>query len=375
MRSDDLDKQKWQAIPATMNRRRLEGVNTAMLVVTAVFFAARVVVRLVKRKPFELHDVFCYSSFLCYVGMCVMYYKENDPLYRVEGVQRGEIPPYSDILHDAGMIYRWLTASQLLFYSSLTSVKLSLLTLYRRLLDRTPAKFTYMWWGILAFCILSYIGSTITTLTVCDNQGAKYNRGECAKANEQKRAQISLWFAYGVDVATDLAVMFLPFRMTWNLQMPRTEKLGVFVLFGTGWVCILFATLRVVQVGVKDGVPKTPDPKWLQMWTVIETSMAVIIGCLPAFAVVIRNRFGTKKGSYDSRGYVKRSTDVIKMKSVGSGSSGLRTKDDELWPEAHGSQEALAHDAGHITVTTTIHQNDIYAARPSIKSSREVKPL
>jgi hypothetical protein len=39
----------------------------------------------------------------------------------------------------------------------------------------------------------------------------------------------------------------------------------------------LFDTLRVVQVSVKDGVPKTPDPKWLQMWTVIEPSMGTLL--------------------------------------------------------------------------------------------------
>jgi hypothetical protein len=58
------------------------------------------------------------------------------------------------IVHDAGMIYRWLTAGQLLFYSSLTSAKLSLLALYRDLLNRASPQFTIMWWVILAFCIL-----------------------------------------------------------------------------------------------------------------------------------------------------------------------------------------------------------------------------
>jgi hypothetical protein len=65
------------------------------------------------------------------------------------------------------------------------------------------------------------------------------------------------------------------------------------MLFGSGWVCIvspaklpvhvcvttltellqLFATLRVVQVGVRDGVPSTPDAKWVQMWAIIKTSV------------------------------------------------------------------------------------------------------
>jgi hypothetical protein len=52
------------------------------------------------------------------------------------------------------MIYRWMTSGQLLFYSSLTLVKLSLLTLYHHLLDRAPTKFSIMWWGIFTYCIL-----------------------------------------------------------------------------------------------------------------------------------------------------------------------------------------------------------------------------
>lgn len=50
----------------------------------------------------------------------------------------------------------------------------------------------------------AYIGSATTTLVVCDNQKAKYNRGECATPPEQRRARLSLWFAYAVDVASDL---------------------------------------------------------------------------------------------------------------------------------------------------------------------------
>jgi hypothetical protein len=95
----ELSDQAWDKVkpPATMNRRRLEGTNTALLVLTSVFFVSRVVVRLARRKRFELHDLFCWLSYICYVCMWVMYRYENDPLYRAEGVQRGEIPPYPNI--------------------------------------------------------------------------------------------------------------------------------------------------------------------------------------------------------------------------------------------------------------------------------------
>jgi hypothetical protein len=109
---------------------------------------------------------------------------------------------------------------------------------------------------------------------------------------------------------------------------------------------------------------------------------AVIIGCAPPFATIIKNRFGTEGVSYDSRGFVKRSTENIKMKSGGSGSTDRpELKDDVLWTDGHGSEEALALDGGNITVATTIHQNDrpgalpgtnsgMYRNRPSLQPSR-----
>ncbi|KAI1674362.1 hypothetical protein L13192_01109 [Pyrenophora tritici-repentis] len=287
MTTDELSDVAWDKtkVPATMGRGHLDRVNSFMLALTSIVFLARVATRITKHKKFELQDFFCCLSYVCYVAMVVMYFNENGPLYRAESVQRGEIAPYPDILHDTGMLYRWLTAAQLLFYSSLTS---------------------------------SYIGSSMTTIFVCDSNKAKYGQGVCAKPHEQKRAQFSLWFAYAVDVATDLAVMFLPFRMTWNLRLPRSQKFGIFVLFGSGWICILFATLRVVQVSVKDGVPMIPDPKWLEMWTVIETSMAVMIGCAPAFNALRsrRNNNRVRKPviSLEMQSSEGRSTEQLKHK-------------------------------------------------------------
>lgn len=72
--------------------------------------------------------------------------------------------------------------------------------------------------------------------------------------------------------------MFLPIRLTWNLQMAVGQKVGVFVLFGSGFICIAFATLRVVQLGVDGrGKTTTPEPKWLIFWTVLECSIGTFV--------------------------------------------------------------------------------------------------
>ena len=52
-----------------------------------------------------------------------------------------------------------------------------------------------------------------------------------------------------------ITVMFLPFRMTWNLRLPRSQKFGIFVLFGSGWICIVrYAIKRFHERAQTDGI-------------------------------------------------------------------------------------------------------------------------
>lgn len=150
--------------------------------------------------------------------------------------------------------------------------------------------------------------------------------------------------------------------------MPPPQRLGIRVLFGTGFICIAFATLRVVQVGSKtDGGSVQPAPAWLMLWTMLESSIAVIIACSPAFAALYRRAKGTKNSdqrrSYDARGYVRQNCDgldelrsSVKLETmvVVGGSSNTN----EMWHDCRSSQEELTRGSKDIKVTTTFRRAD-----------------
>ena len=95
------------------------------------------------------------------------------------------------------------------------------------------------------------------------------------------------------------------------------------------------------------------------MQYVLTISLAVIIGCSPAFAILVRKRSNASKPSYNAQGYVKQASDNIRMKSMVSSSIRLQGDNrDALWGDAHSSQEELAKNAGRIVVKTTVHQDD-----------------
>jgi hypothetical protein len=139
--------------------------------------------------------------------------------------------------------------------------------------------------------------------------------------------------------------MALPIRLIWNLQMPRTQKLGIVALFGIGIILIAVATLRVAQIGGKAQSSSQPSASWLALWGVIETSIAVIIGCCPAFVTLIRNHTTPSVG-YNTQGFVRQreggesrgSPDNVKLNAIATGDSKAgsstesATSKDGNWP-------------------------------------------
>ncbi|KAF7680468.1 hypothetical protein GT037_002119 [Alternaria burnsii] len=302
----------YAASKAPVSKDVLLCTNIVMLLLTSGLALTRAVPQIVKREPFELPDLFVYFAFCLFVALWACYHVVASSIYRAYAVLEGKTEPYATMKNDAIAMLKFLVTGQMCFYTLLISVKMSLLTLYRKLLAGLPRIYRKIWWSIVTFCVLAWVGSIVGTLTTCDDLDAESREGQCGgTANEDQRVIFSLYFAYSVDVTTDLAVMFLPLRLTWNLQMPRKQKI------------------------------------------------AIMIACSPAFASFIRKHMDTKKASYNAQGFLEQGTDEIEMKSIVS-PSGRRNRDvaDIYWEDTHSSQEEPANNAGRIMVKTTVHQNN-----------------
>jgi hypothetical protein len=150
------------------------------------------------------------------------------PMFRVTAVLGGLAKPYATMIEDTAAMIKLIVAGQMCFYTLLFSVKMSLLTLYRKLLTGLPGVYKKIWWAIVSFCMIvshffshwfrvqdakayfrkSWIGSVFSSIFTCDDLKTKYAQGRCVgTANENDRIIFSLYFAYSVDVATDFASM------------------------------------------------------------------------------------------------------------------------------------------------------------------------
>jgi hypothetical protein len=141
-----------------ISKDELVRTNVAMLVLTSLFVLSRAALQFWNRKPFELPDFFIYFAFVMFVAILSFYFCVIPPMFRVydilDGVMAGLVKPYDGFVEDSAAITRLLISAQLIFYTILYSVKMSLLTLYRKLLTGLHGAYRKFWWGLLIFCVL-----------------------------------------------------------------------------------------------------------------------------------------------------------------------------------------------------------------------------
>ncbi|KHN96332.1 uncharacterized protein MAM_05918 [Metarhizium album ARSEF 1941] len=279
----------------------------ASLCVGIVFVMMRTAARWFKcrRIPTEMEDLFMYLALVSFAITCALYYATTNTFFNAMAIIAGEMEPYASLEHDLLVMLHEFFTVQFFFWLTLWSVKWSLLAMFKRLTDGLPW-YNRVWWGVLIFSVLTFIGCCISNFTSCSSMRAWFTPGLCTTARDSRAKQISLWFGLGADLTTDLLIMAVPVRVLWDLKISLVEKLSVGVIFLVGVLTMITAIIRSVsldssvyqgQVGVYQGQVSTT---WLMLWACIEGVVAIITGCLPSFAVFVRRRVMAPELHHDS---------------------------------------------------------------------------
>lgn len=137
------------------------------------------------------------------------------------GTTMGEDYPTASTQPNLTSILKMLIANELLYTTSITTVKLSVLFFYLRVFVnkglRLAVKLT------MGFIMLWTLGNVLQVFLICRPFAATYGavKGKCGN-------QVASYIAIGCfNVVTDLIVLTLPIPTVWSLQMPKMTKLGV----------------------------------------------------------------------------------------------------------------------------------------------------
>lgn len=126
------------------------------------------------------------------------------------------------------------------------------------------------------------------------------------------------------------------------------------MLFGLGLLVVIASIVRVIQVGTTIGPKRTtPVGTWLALWSIVESSVAIIVGCGPGLYRKAKSvSSNTPSYAYNSRGYIKTSDSRrANAEKHSEELYGLPTKTEISGRSSEGSKEDLIENNGARKIT------------------------
>lgn len=125
-----------------------------------------------------------------------------------------------------------------------------------------------------------------------------------------------------VNVVTDAAILALPVKYVWNLQMNQTRKFFILGIFLLGSIVCVFGIIRCTAVGEANAI----DPTWTNVkggiWSAVELSVGIVCACLPTFGPLFSKILPGAGRSYGRSGGYNRHAEGRQAKSSSSKSAG-----------------------------------------------------
>ncbi|KAI8938476.1 hypothetical protein NX059_004368 [Plenodomus lindquistii] len=350
----------------------LQGAGIGLMVWTTLIIGARLILRSEKKARIQWDEFWLLAAYFLFVSITGVYVRQTKLMFRLLAVQEGLLAPYEGIADDAFFAQKMFFFTSPGLWLTLWSVKFSLLAFYRRIMVNVWS-YIRLWWIVVAYCILTLALSIVLHITACTTLRAWFTAGACGSTPRDIRGSlISFWEAFAVDLSIDLLIMLLPIGLIRNLQMPLSRKIQIGALFSLGIVVMISSIIRVIQVGATtERSNSTPSLTWLALWSVIESSIAIMVGCGPGLYQTAKAAHSTPDAqNYNSRGYFKTSESVTGRRNHvvvdASGDDALALGD---CTANHFSRANVADSEGHLLAGDT---HGIIRITTSVRVSKEV---
>lgn len=138
----------------TITQRTYYDVSACMVALPSVLIVAHIALQIWQRKGREVQDWLLYVAYVFFLAQAICYMVVIPYVYKINKVFAGVIPEYEGIQVDGIFYTRMLFVTLMFFWISLWTVKLSLLFLYKKLIDRLPQIYKKLWWAVVIFCII-----------------------------------------------------------------------------------------------------------------------------------------------------------------------------------------------------------------------------
>ncbi|KAH8801349.1 hypothetical protein F5884DRAFT_512708 [Xylogone sp. PMI_703] len=252
--------------------------------VALLFVLGRTYIHLSVRRRLSLDDYFIYAAWTVLLINTILQTLQNHSTYIISLGFQGLVPADQEFVTQGNIYVRYEFVSIGLFWTVTWLVKASFLTFYWQLLE-SLREYRRIWYGVSIFTFLAYIGCWIASLLNCLPVTDYWKFGKCNSPGDQRRATIAISYSTFVDVLTDLMIMAIPLLIVTKIRISGAQRLGLIGVFSLAFITIAIAIVRCVQA-----INNERELVFLAVWSTIESSVSVIVGCLPPFKTFLGHR-------------------------------------------------------------------------------------
>ncbi|KAL4757797.1 uncharacterized protein BDW70DRAFT_163188 [Aspergillus foveolatus] len=254
----------------------------------ALFTLLRVAIRLTRMRRLLPDDYFILLAFSFLVTNAVLQTIQIPHLYYIILNPTG-----SDIAPHALKYVHYMFAIIGLFWSVLWSVKAAFLALFWTMTNNLT-HYRRWWFGIVIFTFASYAGCWFASAFTCHPPSTYFKFAQCVKPIDQKGAEIAIIYSTVVDIVTDLMIMGFALSIIWSTNISLHQKVGLGAVFSLGLIIIAFAVVRAINITGRS----YSDQAGLAVWGIAESSISVIVGCLPPFKTFLSRSSSSRASRY-----------------------------------------------------------------------------
>lgn len=135
--------------PEVIDLATLQGTGIAMITLASVAFFARSYLGIVKKRVFSWEDGWLIAAYVFFLATSIMYLYLAPFIFKLQHVGEGRIAPYPTLLDDVLLCRSVFFFTTIGLSACLYSVKASLLSLYKRLLEGGAMIFVILWWVVV----------------------------------------------------------------------------------------------------------------------------------------------------------------------------------------------------------------------------------
>ncbi|KAF3771402.1 hypothetical protein M406DRAFT_24719, partial [Cryphonectria parasitica EP155] len=250
-------------------------ISIIFMILTTIILILRFYTKRFQGAGFFSDDAFLLSAYIVNMGMCAL----GIVMTRVGGVGRHVLWLEEEMPEALVGWAQCIFAFEIIYFTSVALPKLSILCLYLRIFNWT-GRMRNTALSILALTVMTSVSLVVAACFQCRPIQFWWDRtipgGSCFEIQTFFHAQAI------PGLILDVAIMVLPLRTIWHLEMPLIKRLALIGIFAVASFGIVSS---IVRATVFFDTAAFDDRTWASVdlvgWSIIETSVYIITGCLP----------------------------------------------------------------------------------------------